>query len=104
MSRLGYCLGVVSAVLLSSTSAGAQVYRLSEGDGTVHFTNAPTDPRYKNLAGYSSGTSAGFLRLPPTDTARYVAELKAAAERYGVSQPLVQAAIRPQSPLIPSPV
>ena len=71
-------------VLVSSTSAGAQVYRLSEGDGTVHFTNAPTDPRYKNLAGYSSGTSAGFLRLPPADTARYATEIKAAAERYGV--------------------
>jgi hypothetical protein len=30
MSRLGFFLGVVTTVLLSSTSAGAQVYRLSE--------------------------------------------------------------------------
>ena len=104
MSRLGYCLGVVSAVLLSSTSAGAQVYRLSEGDGTVHFTNAPTDPRYKNLAGYASGTSAGFLRLPPADTARYGAEIKSAADRYGVPERLVQAVIRAESAFNPKAV
>src|SRR2546425_12611394 len=97
MSRLGYFLGVVTTVLVSSTSAGAQIYRLSEGDGTVHFTNAPTDPRYKNLAGYSSGTSAGFLRLPPADAARYGTEIKAAAERYGVPERLVQAVIRVES-------
>src|SRR5213593_716819 len=97
MSRLRYFLGVVISVLLSSTSVGAQVYRLSEGDGTVHFTNAPTDPRYKSLSGYSSGTSAGFLRLPPADTARFGTEIKAAAERYGVPERLVQAVIRVES-------
>jgi hypothetical protein len=101
MSRLGYSLGVVSAVLLSWASAGAQVYRLSESDGTVHFTNAPTDPRYKNLAGYSSGTSAGFLRLPRADTARYAAEIKEASERYGVPERLVQAVIRVESAFNP---
>src|SRR6516162_1805476 len=104
MSRLGVFLGVMSTGLLLSTSAGAQVYRLSEGDGTVHFTNAPTDPRYKNLAGYSSGTSAGFLRLPPADTARYGAEIKAAADRYGVPERLVQAVIRAESAFNPKAV
>ena len=104
MFRLGYFLGAISMVLVSSTSAGAQVYRLSEGDGTVHFTNAPTDPRYKNLAGYSSGTSAGFLRLPPADTARYATEIKAAAERYGVPERLVQAVIRVESAFNPKAV
>src|SRR5438094_6865381 len=104
MSRLRYFLGVVISVLLSSTSVGAQVYRLSEGDGTVHFTNAPTDPRYKSLSGYSSGTSAGFLRLPPADTASYAAEIKAAAERYGVPERLVQAVIRVESAFNPKAV
>src|SRR2546427_49389 len=33
-------------------------------DGTVHFTNAPTDPRYQRVTGFSSGTEAGWLRLP----------------------------------------
>src|SRR5437870_11091622 len=104
MSRLGYFLGVVSTVFLGWSTADAQIYRLSEGDGTVHFTNAPTDPRYKNLAGYSSGTSAGFLRLPPADTARYAAEIKAASERYGVPERLVQAVIRVESAFNPKAV
>src|SRR5215510_12133736 len=104
MLRLGYLLGMTTAVLLSSTSAGAQVYRLSDGDGTVHFTNAPTDPRYKNLKGYSSGTSAGFLRLPQADTARYADEIKSAAERYGVPERLVQAVIRVESAFNPKAV
>jgi len=102
MSRLGFFLGVVStAALVVAAPAGAQVYRLSENDGTVHFTNAPTDPRYKNLAGYQSGTSAGFLRLPPADTARYATEIRAAAERYGVPERLVQAVIRVESAFNP---
>lgn len=104
MSRLGVFLGVVSTVSLIATSAGAEVYRLSEGDGTVHFTNAPTDPRYKNLAGYSSGTSAGFLRLPRADTSRYAAEIKEASDRYGVPERLVQAVIRAESAFNPKAV
>src|SRR5678815_1181471 len=68
MSRLGVFLGVMSTGLLLSTSAGAQVYRLSEGDGTVHFTNAPTDLRYKNLAGYSSGTCLLYTSPSPRDS------------------------------------
>src|SRR5258706_15744331 len=104
MSRLGVFLGVMSTVLLLSTSARAQVYKLSEGNGTVHFTNAPTDPRYKNLAGYSSGTSAGFLRLPPAAPTLYATEIKAAAERYGVSERLVQAVIRVESAFNPKAV
>src|SRR6266478_4311335 len=104
MSRLGYFLGVVSTVFLGWSTAGAQIYRLSEGDGTVHFTNAPTDPRYKNLAGYSSGTSAGFLRLPPADPTLYATEIKAAAERYGAPERLVQAVIRVESAFNPKAV
>src|SRR5207245_10355336 len=38
-----------------------------------------------------------FLRLPPADTARYATEIKAAAERYGVPDRLVQAVIRVES-------
>jgi hypothetical protein len=104
MSRLRGFLGVVSTVAFFSTSAGAEVFRLSEKDGTVHFTNAPTDPRYKNLAGYSSGTSAGFLRLPRADTARYAAEIKEASDRYGVPERLVQAVIRVESAFNPKAV
>lgn len=76
--------------------AGAESFKLTEADGTVHFTNAPNDPRYQRM-GFTSGTQAGFLRLPEGDTGPYVQEIKAAAERYGVPIKLVSAVIRAES-------
>ena len=39
------------AVLCSAAPAGAESFKLTETDGTVHFTNAPNDPRYQRAAG-----------------------------------------------------
>lgn len=80
-------------------SAGAETYKFSSPDGTTHFTNAPTDPRYKRM-GYTSGSAAGWLRLPPAQTTTrlsYMAEILAAAQRYGVPDRLVAAVIRAES-------
>ena len=79
-----------------ATPAGAESFKLTEPDGTVHFTNAPNDPRYQRM-GFTSGTEAGFLRLPQGDTGPYVQEIKDAAERYGVPIKLVSAVIRAES-------
>src|SRR3989441_5718467 len=66
-------------------------------DGTVHFTNAPTDPRYQRVTGFSSGTEAGWLRLPGGDPSWYTTEIRGAADRYGVPARLVSAIIRIES-------
>jgi soluble lytic murein transglycosylase len=76
--------------------AGADAFKLIEPDGTRHFTNAPTDPRYQRM-GFTTGTQAGFLRLPQGDTAPYVQEIRDASERYGVPVKLVSAVIRAES-------
>lgn len=78
------------------TSASAETYRFVTPDGTVHFTNAPTDPRYQRLAAVS-GTAAGWLRLPAGDRAGYAGEIRTAATRYGVPEKLVSAVIRVES-------
>ena len=101
MSRFGVLLGVFLVATLTASPARGEMYRLSGKDGTVHFTNAPTDPRYRTLAGYSSGTAAGWLRMPRTDTSLYAAEIKDAAERHGVPERLVQAVIRVESAFNP---
>jgi Transglycosylase SLT domain/Domain of unknown function (DUF4124) len=101
MARFGLIACAAATVLVTVGPAGAQVYKLSANDGTVHFTNAPTDPRYRSLAGYSSGTAAGWLRLPRADTARYGSEIKNASERYGVPERLVHAVIRVESAFNP---
>lgn len=87
----------LALVAVTAGPAGAESFRLTESDGTVHFTNAPTDPRYKRM-GFSSGTEAGFLRLPQGgDTGPYMKEIQDAAERYGVPVKLVSAVIRAES-------
>lgn len=101
MARFHLIAYAVTTVLLTGAPAGAQVYKLSANDGTIHFTNAPTDPRYRSLTGYSSGTAAGWLRLPRADTAQYGREIKDASARYGVPERLVHAVIRVESAFNP---
>ena len=94
-------MGVVATAIFVGTPAAAEVYRLAENDGTVHFTNAPTDPRYRSLGGQRSGTAAGWLNLPRAESARYVTEIRDASGRYGVPERLVQAVIRVESAFNP---
>jgi Transglycosylase SLT domain len=93
-------LTAVLATALDVTVARGEMFKLSEPDGTMHFTNAPTDPRYQRMA-IGSGTAAGWLRLPQaengTPTGLYVKEIQAASERYGVPVRLVSAVIRAES-------
>ena len=90
-------LAVIGVVTVAESAAGTETYRLVARDGTVHFTNLPTDPQYRRM-GLTSGTSVGWLRLPQADpTTRYAGEIRGAAERYGVPERLVAAVIRVES-------
>ena len=86
----------MSTLAFVASPASAESFKLTEADGTVHFTNAPNDPRYQRM-GFTSGTQAGFLRLPDGDTGPYVREIRDAADRYGVPVRLVSAVIRAES-------
>lgn len=90
----------VTAALVAPRPAGAQVYKLVAPDGTVHFTNTPTDPRYQRTA-FTSATVAGWLRLPGGDTGPYLREIRDAALRYGVPERLVTAVIHVESSFNP---
>jgi soluble lytic murein transglycosylase len=94
-SRLFFPLAILT-VLASAGPAGAQMYKLTAPDGTVHFTNAPNDPRYQRMP-FTSGTASGWLRLPQGDTGLYLDEIRDAAQRYGVPFKLVSAVIRAES-------
>ncbi len=79
--------------------AAAETFRFTAPDGTVTFTNTPTDPRYvrEGLTPASSGTAKGWLRLPVGDAGLYGPDIRAAAERYGVPEALIRAVIRTES-------
>ena len=95
-SRLG--LAALAVVVLAAVPASAETYRFVESDGTVHFTNTPTDPHYQRM-GFTSGPERGWLRLPLPlpDLAPYAREIREAAERYGVEEALIKAVIRVES-------
>ncbi len=81
-------------------SAFAASFRLVDADGVVHFTNAPTDPRYqRHMEG--SGSASGSLRILANQQDRYAVEIRQAAERYGVEAKLVDAVIRVESAFDP---
>src|SRR5438552_19059707 len=72
------------------------MYKFKAPDGSTHFTNAPADPRYQRM-GFTSGTEAGWLRLPQGDPEPYAREITEAANRYGIHERLATATIRAES-------
>jgi soluble lytic murein transglycosylase-like protein len=95
VTLLRAALVLLAAALTSVTGAAANSYRLIESDGTVHLTNAPSDPRYRRMG--LSGTQQALLRLPVADLPRYAAEIEEAAAQYGVPRRLIEEVIRAES-------
>jgi len=86
--------------ILAPPAFATDLYRLVDQDGVSHFTNAPTDPRFKRI-GALSGTSQGWLRLPEGVRARFGDEIREVAARHGVAADLVEAVIRVESAFNP---
>jgi hypothetical protein len=94
---------VVLAGLGWAPAVGAETYRLIDDDGSVHLTNAPTDPRYRGLPSVS-GTSTGWLRMSETSRNQYATEIREIASRHGVDPTLVESVIRAESAFNPAAV
>jgi soluble lytic murein transglycosylase-like protein len=94
---------VLSLLSVLTGRAAAETFRLTAPDGTVTYTNTPTDPRYRRegLVPASSGTGRGWLRLPVGSPGLYGDDIRAAAERYGVPEALIRAVIRIESDFNP---
>lgn len=97
---LALSLGLVAACCLVA-EAGDAAFRRIDDDGVTHITDAPNDPRYRAIPGFS-GTASGWLRAP---TGRigpaFAREIRETAERYGVDSSLVEAVIRVESAFNP---
>jgi hypothetical protein len=100
MRRRAALLALAAGLGLCAGPAGASSYRLTDADGVTHFTNAPTDPRYRRMPGFS-GTAAGWLRLPPAAQDRWAREIREIAGRHGLAPRLVEAVIRVESAFNP---
>ena len=92
----------LALVLWGAAPSSAQTFQFEGPDGTVHFTNAPSDPRYRRMAGVaktSSGTAEGFLQLPAAavSSPSLADTIREVAHRHGVPEQLVSAVIRVES-------
>lgn len=85
---------------LSPPAFASSLYRRVDEEGVTHFTNAPTDPRFKQVGGLS-GTAQGWFRLPEVVRTRYSQEIREIAARHGVDADLVEAVIRVESAFNP---
>ena len=85
-----------------SKAAAEGAYRLVDDDGVIHITDAPNDPRYRPVSGFS-GTVSGWLRLPQGArfSSAFSEEIRETAVRYGVNPALVEAVIRIESAFNP---
>jgi hypothetical protein len=96
-------LAGILVIVVGTSCAQADSYRLVETNGVVHFTNAPTDPRYRGLPG-SSGTATGWLRMSETARGQYASEIREISSRHGVDATLVESVIRAESAFNPTAV
>ena len=100
MHRAFLTAALIVLATLPERVAASSSFQLTDPDGVTHFTNAPTDPRYRRIPGLS-GTAAGWLRLPEAVRARYGDEIREAAERHGLPPGLVESVIRVESAFNP---
>lgn len=91
---------LLSLAVMADPAMAGSTYRYEDGDGVVHYTNVPSDPRY------------GFVRRDPEPAKPAAAEpretvgrgwrafahvIRAAARRYGVDTRLVEAIVQTES-------
>jgi hypothetical protein len=96
------CVVFVSLTVAASLACAGSTYRFEDGEGVVHYTNVPSDPRYgfvrrdpepdrgKPGSAESGGALGRGLRT-------FAHVIRAAAERYGVDARLVEAIVQVES-------
>jgi len=97
VARFDALLAALAVTVLLAVPAAAQTYRFIEPDGTVHFTNTPTDPEYQWTSLIASQAVPESLQGPLQNLAPYAREIREAAERYQVEEGLIKAVIRVES-------
>src|SRR4030067_541417 len=93
------CL-IISLVLLTFSAAYAELFHFVDRNGVVHFSNAPTDPRYKPFKG---------KRLASYETNRYSEKdfnkiIDKKSKNYKIDPALVRAVIKAESSFDPEAV
>lgn len=92
-------LAIMTGLFLCQTAA-ADIYRYEDGQGTVHFTDSPTDKRFKIFMRdiKKDRRLRTMLRMSrAVNPAVYDSIIKRCANKYGVSVSLIKAVIHAES-------
>lgn len=92
---------------IAAMSAHADIYRYEDEEGIVHFTDAPTDKRFKIFMRDLQKDRKLRTRLKlaaSVNPAEYDHIIKTYADKYGVSQSLIKAVIQAESGYNPNAV
>ncbi len=96
-------LTVVTLTCCMAGVARAEVYKYIDQDGVVHYSNVPTDPRYKKIA---SGSRARIKFRPagnytqifmPKPAAEYNDFVLEGSRRFNIPEPLIRAVMAVES-------
>jgi soluble lytic murein transglycosylase-like protein len=90
-------------------AAGGDIYSFVDGDGVIHVTNVPQDPRYRrvhqNRAALDGLHRIAIAGRPPLLLRRNTSfdeHIRAAADKYGLPLPLLKAVMEAESNFDPS--
>ena len=93
---------LVLGFLAAAAPARATLYSFVDGDGVTHYTNVPSDPRFRKVPGSSpppasrsgsgSGSGSGSVAAE-----KYETEIARCADDHGVDSALVKAVIKAES-------
>jgi soluble lytic murein transglycosylase len=90
---------LVLALILVQVEAGrAEVYHFTDREGVLHFTNVPTDPRYKRLM-ITDGSVRSYVS--PKQLSLILRTIEKSAEKFDLEPALVKAVIKTESDFNP---
>jgi len=104
MQRLIAVVALVAGVLGAPLARAGDVYTYTDADGVIHFTNAPTDSRFRRVKArggqslYRGDGQVRETRIPRTDSLeRWRDTIRHAAVRYGLPEALLLAVMAVES-------
>jgi soluble lytic murein transglycosylase-like protein len=83
-------------LLAAATPARATLYTFVDENGVTHYTNVPSDPRFRQVPG-SAAPPAGRSGSGGVAAEKYEAEIARCADDHGVDSALVKAVIKAES-------
>ena len=106
--RLISCSAVLFSLLASSSASFADIYKYEDDEGVIHFTDAPTDRRFKIFMrdiqkDRRLRTNFGFAKLSRNPD-EFDAIISTYAREFGVDKSLVKAVIHAESGYNPNAV